>query len=59
MLGDLHLLDDLSQRSTIAGTVLAGDANLSCALSLKKHPRIIRKVWMNNFGQKQTETRKI
>ena len=40
MLGDLHLLDDLSQRSTITGTVFTSDANFSSAFRLKRRSRI-------------------
>ena len=35
MLADLHLLDDLSQRGTIAGAILADDAHLLGALGLR------------------------
>lgn len=34
MLGNFHLLDGLTKRSTITGTVLAGDSNLFRALGL-------------------------
>lgn len=38
MLRDLHLLDDLTQGSTIARAVLAGDPNLLCPLRLQGKP---------------------
>ncbi len=39
MLGDLHLLDGLSQRRTIARAVLAGDSDLLRALRLQTSER--------------------
>ena len=38
VLADLHLLDDLTQASTIAGTILADDPNLLGALGLRSRP---------------------
>lgn len=34
VLGDFHLLDGLTERSTVTGTVLSGDSDLLCALGL-------------------------
>ena len=36
VLGDFDLLDDLTKRSTVAGTVLTNNPNLFCALALKQ-----------------------
>lgn len=35
MLGDFNLLDNLTERSTVAGTVLTNNADLLSALSLE------------------------
>lgn len=34
VLGDFHLLDGLTERGTVTGTVLSGDANLFGTLGL-------------------------
>lgn len=36
VLGDFHLLDDLSERSTVSGTVFTANSDLDCVLSLRR-----------------------